>query len=108
LQVSQFCRCGDHPCPGRDTFGLIIERLALVLKRKLPPGAAGPFPVIATVGAVSIGLMYHFVLGVGLEQLTDFGRMFFVRILCTLSSMERLSCSPPLSVCRFLHLLRAG
>jgi peptidoglycan/LPS O-acetylase OafA/YrhL len=51
---------------------LVIERPALMLKRKLPPGAAGLFPVIATVGAVSIGLISHFVVRFG-RELTDLG-----------------------------------
>jgi peptidoglycan/LPS O-acetylase OafA/YrhL len=51
---------------------LVVERPALMLKRKLPPGAAGPFPVTATVGAVSIGLMFHFVARFG-RELNDLG-----------------------------------
>jgi peptidoglycan/LPS O-acetylase OafA/YrhL len=38
------------------TLYLAVERPMLRLKRRLPPGAAGPFPAIATIGAVSVGL----------------------------------------------------
>jgi peptidoglycan/LPS O-acetylase OafA/YrhL len=34
----------------------IIERPALRLRHRLPPNAAGPLPIIASVGAVSVGL----------------------------------------------------
>lgn len=39
---------------------VLIERPALLLKRRLPPGTAGPWPIVATVGAVSTGLVIIF------------------------------------------------
>jgi hypothetical protein len=35
---------------------LLIERPVLLLKQRLPPGTAGAWPIIATVGAISIGI----------------------------------------------------
>jgi peptidoglycan/LPS O-acetylase OafA/YrhL len=56
----------------------VIEQPALMLKRQLPPGAAGPYPALLTIGAVSIGLIYHLVLSLGLtaEQLDKLASIF--------------------------------
>jgi peptidoglycan/LPS O-acetylase OafA/YrhL len=38
---------------------LMIERTALLFKRRLPPGTQGPWPAIASVGLVTIGLIRY-------------------------------------------------